>query len=135
MTKQEGIIELIRDYMLNAIRTEVSGVDLDGVEPCIYYMNGNDGTDFDWDLNARTCEFFLFYKSTEMGFMKAYITSEQTLEGYWWEDEGRGKAHALHTEHCDIEGLCDISEVPEVLCNKFDENRIWDSPVMDVSFS
>ena len=47
MTK-EKIIESVTAYMLDAIRTEVHGINLEDVEPRIYYMNGNDGTEFDW---------------------------------------------------------------------------------------
>lgn len=32
----------------------------------IYYMNGNDGTAFDWDCNDVTCEFICFYKTTDL---------------------------------------------------------------------
>lgn len=28
----------------------------------IYYMNGNDGTAFDWEANDRCCEFYMFYR-------------------------------------------------------------------------
>ena len=29
----------------------------------IYYMNGNDSTEFDWNMNDRLCEFFVFHKN------------------------------------------------------------------------
>lgn len=41
----------------------------------IYYMNGNDGTFFDWTVNDRCCEFFVFYRSTELGFIKLFVNS------------------------------------------------------------
>lgn len=58
------------------------------LEPHIYYMNGNDGTEFDWDCNNRTCEFFVFFNSPkQLGYMKVYATKHGTLEGYVWDTE------------------------------------------------
>ena len=47
----------------------------------IYYMNGNDGTEFDWEMNGRCCEFYLFYKETEMGFLKVFVNDDDTIDG------------------------------------------------------
>ena len=56
---------------INEIRNEypIIGNELDGK---IYYMNGNDGTDFDWKCNGRTCEFMVF-NDNEMGYIKLDI--------------------------------------------------------------
>ena len=59
---------------INEIRNEypIIGNELDGK---IYYMNGNDGTDFDWNCNGRTCEFMVFHEN-EMGYIKLDINKE-----------------------------------------------------------
>lgn len=46
----------------------------------IYYMNGNDGTDFDWNCNHRLCEFFIFHNKEkgEIGFIKLVISDNDT---------------------------------------------------------
>ena len=56
--------------IVNEIRKEypVIGNELDGK---IYYMNGNDGTDFDWEANDRLCEFMVFHEN-EYGYIKNY---------------------------------------------------------------
>ena len=56
-------IEKVKEYV-NSARAEFPEItnellDNDGK---IYYMNGNDGTDFDWDWNDRLCEFVVFGK-------------------------------------------------------------------------
>ena len=38
----------------------------------IYYLNGNDGTDFDYQVNGDTCEFMLFYDD-DFGALKCYV--------------------------------------------------------------
>ena len=52
----------------------------------IYYMNGNDGTFFDWCCNERLCEFFMFFKSTEMGFIKVFVNNDDTITGYMYKE-------------------------------------------------
>lgn len=50
----------------------------------IYYMNGNDGTDFDWDCNHRMCEFYSFYNNEE-GYMKLCINSNNTASIFMYK--------------------------------------------------
>jgi hypothetical protein len=81
---------------MDAIDEYYPELDLSTVERNIYYMNGNDGTDFDWECNNRTCEFMVFYDTpSQMGLLKVSLYSDGTLSGYLWKDEGRGKAITL----------------------------------------
>lgn len=90
----DGIVakfeELIKEY-------QIPMSDLVGTGS-IYYMNGNDGTDFDWQANDRTCEFMMFYKSTELGFAKLSIRKDGSLDGYVWLEEGKGEAVEVHVD-------------------------------------
>lgn len=51
----------------------------------IYYMNGNDGTSFDWEANSRLCEFYIYYKS-ELGFIKVCVKADETVDTYAYND-------------------------------------------------
>lgn len=53
----------------------------------IHYMNGNDGTSFDWNTNDRLCEFYVYHKN-EMGFIKAFVNRDNTIDMYIYEDGG-----------------------------------------------
>ena len=53
----------------------------------IHYMNGNDGTSFDWNANDRLCEFYVYHKN-EMGFIKAFVNRDNTIDMYIYEDGG-----------------------------------------------
>ena len=53
----------------------------------IHYMNGNDGTSFDWNCNNRLCEFYVFHKN-EIGFIKAFVNRDNTIDMYIYEDGG-----------------------------------------------
>ena len=56
----------------------------------IFYMNGNDETPFDFAVNNRLCEFMLFYKSTSLGFIKIFISTDDYIQGYLYLEEGHG---------------------------------------------
>ena len=48
---------------------KLQDLDEDGA---VYYANGNDGTEFDWDVNNRLCEFMVYHKNG-MGCIKANV--------------------------------------------------------------
>lgn len=48
----------------------------------LHYMNGNDGTEFDWKTNERTCEFMSFYNRTMTTFLRLFVYRDGYLRGY-----------------------------------------------------
>lgn len=62
----------------------------------VFYMNGNDGTGFDFSMNDRTCELMSFYKSSNYGFFKIFVTRSGLIDGYAYLEEGHGEA--IHLE-------------------------------------
>lgn len=63
----------------------------------IYYMNGNDSTPFDWNCNNRLCEFYVFHKN-EMGFIKANVNENNTINVYIYEDGGMQPTYTFKEE-------------------------------------
>lgn len=53
----------------------------------VYYMNGDDGTVFDWGTNSRLCEFMSFYDKTGLGAIKVNVLSSGTINVYVYRDE------------------------------------------------
>lgn len=90
----------------------------------IYYMNGNDGTDFDWEANNRTCEFMAFYKSSELGMAKLYVNTDGKIDGYFWNNEGRGEAEYIEAGNVEKEKA---EEFKEFLEDNFDYKNKWDN--------
>lgn len=90
MNKSIELFDKIRDYFMEArkLMPEITDDMLcdEGDGEKIYYMNGNDGTSFDWFCNNRLCEFLMFYKSTEMGFIKVFVNSDDTITGYMYKE-------------------------------------------------
>lgn len=59
----------------------------------IYFMNGKNGTAFEFRENNSTPAFAQFYKNSEMGCIKVYLYKDGFLSGYFWHDgEMYGKA-------------------------------------------
>lgn len=89
MKKVEAMIEEIRATM-----PEVTNDMLDS-DGAIFYMNSNDGTVFDWSTNHRLCEFFVFWKKSQFGFIKLMVHADGTVWGYIFEDGAISPKKAL----------------------------------------
>ena len=108
--------------MVNDIRKEypIIGNELDGK---IYYMNGNDGTDFDWKCNERVCEFMVFHEN-EMGYIKLYVYNDNSVHAYVYADGGMHPSAEIETWY-DKNPL----ELANFLYRTFDKNGLWDEPI------
>lgn len=97
----------------------------------VYYMNGNDGTNFDFDINDRTCEFMSFYKSSNYGFFKVYVTRRGVIDGYAYLEEGHGEAIRLEPKHVGAE---EAKEFARALQLSADNLKKWDCNIEDIVF-
>lgn len=82
-------LEKVLSYIREAIAQHPIREKGKAYSPSVRYMNGNDGTGFDWGCNDRTCEFFVFYDTGDnaLGYVKAYVTRDGNIEGYVWDTE------------------------------------------------
>ena len=97
----------------------------------IYYMNGNDGTDFDWFENNCLCEFMIFGKN-QKGFIKVYVCKNDTLFGYMYENFGHSPTHDLDTVKLD-DGASE--ELCLAMFRIADLNDLWDMPLEAFDFN
>lgn len=109
-----GIIEEIREEY------PIIGNELDGK---IYYMNGNDGTDFDWKCNGRVCEFMVFHEN-EMGYIKLLVNNDNSVNVYVYQDGGMNPTQEL-TKYYDENPI----ELANFLYRTFDKNGLWDESI------
>ena len=108
--------------MVNNVREEypIIGNELDGK---IYYMNGNDGTDFDWLANNRVCEFMVFHEN-EMGYIKLMVYNDNNVTIYVYADGGMKPTATIETWY-DKNPL----ELANFLYRTFDKNGRWDESI------
>jgi hypothetical protein len=115
--KVKSYIEKAREFAPNVTNDML---DADGA---IYYANGNDGTDFDWDMNGRLCEFMVYAKNG-MGFIKVFVTNQDIMEGYVYEDFGMRPTRTLEPEKLE-EG--DAGVLANFFYQEADCQQIWDA--------
>lgn len=53
----------------------------------LFYMNGNDGTEFDWEMNGHLCEFMKYYDDTQLGCVKLLVTEMGALKAYVYKHD------------------------------------------------
>ena len=97
----------------------------------IYYMNGNDGTEFDWKANDRCCEFYMFYKESEMGFIKVFANSDDTIDGYAYGNNGSGEPIKLKYVNLP-EGTARY--FASLLYKEADKRGIYDEDISKIDF-
>ncbi len=95
----------------------------------IYYMNGNDGTEFDWNMNNRLCEFLVFHKN-EMGFIKAFVNMDNSIDMYIFEDGGMKPTYKFTEE---MEGL-KSSSFANLMNYIADDEDLWDRPIDELDW-
>lgn len=131
MTRGQYIIEEIKNVFADIRQRypHITDKDLDK-NGAIYYMNGNDGTDFDWNVNDRCCEFYMYHEN-EIGFIKLYINVGDTYTAYVYPN---GEMKAVEIINGDLdEG--DSLYLATILLHKADMLLIWDEDITEIDFS
>lgn len=95
----------------------------------IYYMNGNDSTPFDWNCNNRLCEFYVFHRN-EMGFIKALVNRNNTIDMYIFEDGGMSPIYKFTEE---MENL-KASSFANLMNHIADDEEKWDKPIDELDW-
>ena len=131
MTRGQQIIEKIKRVFAE-IRKKyplIADEDLHN-NGAIFYMNGNDGTDFDWNANDRCCEFYMYHEN-EIGFIKLFVNKEDTYTAYVYPN---GEMRAVETIKGDLnEG--DSLYFAALLYRKADREYIYDADINEIDFS
>lgn len=133
MSTADRVKQQVLDYIRDNIRDRFPEITDDMLleNGTIFYMNGNDGTGFDFGMNDRTCEFMSFYKSSNYGFFKVYVTRDGTITGFAYLEEGHGEAIHLEPEHV---GEKEAKEFARALQLYADNLKKWDCNIEDIVF-
>ena len=90
------VILKIKEIINNGINQYLPNVKNKDLEDngAIYYMNGNNGTEFDWHVNQKLSNFMVFYNDKDnLGAVKLIIHSDRNIylyiyderRHYWWQ--------------------------------------------------
>lgn len=95
----------------------------------IYYMNGNDSTRFDWNCNNRLCEFYVYHKN-EIGFIKAFVNRDNTIDMYIYEDAGMIPTYEFTEEMENLKAKRFASLMNYIA----DDENLWDRPIDELDW-
>ena len=91
----------------------------------VHYMNGNDGTDFDYSCNGHACEFYVFWKN-ESGAIKVYV-EENSMVAYVYPEENPFGGEYQKFEQ---QSPFDLLELCEYLQGSRDDRGIYDKAIL-----
>ena len=124
------IFEQVGRYMHDALQKALPGIKPSDLEKdgAIFYMNGKNGTAFDWYVNEHFPNFFIFYGDKEnLGAVKASLYTDGGLTIYVYGDKG-------HAEPATFEEQVEATEdellgLAVLLTKNADCNKVWDDDI------
>lgn len=110
---------------------QVKNSDLEG-DGAVFYMNGRDGTEFDWHVNGKLPPFMVFYNDKEnMGAVKLMLYKDGTVVLCLYDDNGKTLLKEVH-DHIESDES-DLFELAVILRNQADDKRIWGADIEKIN--
>ena len=94
------ILTELKKIMDNCLETDLPGVSRSNLEDngAVFYMNGNNGTEFDWYVNEKLSSFMIFYNDKEnLGAVKATIYDRGEVVVYTYGSQGKELVNETQT--------------------------------------
>ena len=127
LNKIKEIIDSNMKLYLPHVKT--SDLENDGA---IYYMNGKDGTEFEWYVNDKLPPFMVFYNDeANLGAIKLLLYNDGGIVVYIYDEKGKKLIQEVDT-HLDVNET-DIFELAVILRNAADDNKIWDADIQSIN--
>ena len=98
----------------------------------IYYMNGKDGTEFDWYVNDKLPPFMVFYNDEEnLGAVKLLLYNDGGIVIYIYDEKGKKLIKEVNTDLDENE--TDLFELAVILRNEADDHNIWGAGIESIN--
>ena len=124
------ILVQVDKYMHEALENKLPEVGVSELEDdgAVFYMNGKNGTVFDWYVNEHFPCFFIFYGDREnLGAVKATLYTDGNLSVYVYDDKGHAEPEELNYRiDADDNQLLNLAVL---LTENADNKRIWDEDI------
>lgn len=116
---------------INEYLPEVKPSDLEE-NGTVYYMNGKNGTEFDWYVNEHLPSFMVFYNDEQnLGAAKLLIYVNGKVVLYLYEDKGNKLIKEIETSIEIIED--ELFKLAVILKNETEDKDIWDESIDKVN--
>lgn len=120
----------IKKIMQECIHKHMPELSFDDLEDngAVFYMNGKNGTEFDWYVNEKVSDFMIFYNDEDnLGAVKTTLCNSGALMTYVYGDQGKTIVQEINS-YLDVTEE-EILELAVVLRNEADDKSIWDANV------
>lgn len=119
LKKMKAAIESNRKLYLPHVKD--SDLENDGA---IYYMNGKDGTEFDWYVNEKLPPFMMFYNDeANLGAVKGSLYRDGKIAIFLYDEKGK---KLIREVYADLEvNETEVFKLAVILKNEADENHLW----------
>ena len=124
------IFAQVQEYMHKALDEKLPSLKKSDLEKdgAVFYMNGKNGTEFDWYVNDHLPCFFIFYNDKEnLGAVKATLYTDGGLSVYVYGD--RGHADPVETNYTLEVNEKEILYLAVLLAKNADGNKVWDDDI------
>lgn len=97
----------------------------------VFYMNGQNGTEFDWYVNDRLPYFMVFYSDKDnLGAVKLALYNTGEVQVYLYGEKGK-KLIKTEKEYLDIDKT-DMLKLATALTHEADDKKIWDKNIDNI---
>lgn len=118
----------IQIKILNGMRENMPEISSDALEEGgkVYYMNGKNGTEYDWFVNDHLPTFMVFYNDEKnLGAAKATVYTDGGMVIYLYDEKGEHLAKEVQT-FLEID-KSDLLKLAVCLRCNADDKKIWDA--------
>lgn len=94
----------------------------------VYFMNSNDGTEFEWYVNDKLPPFMMFYDDeAKMGAVKLLLYRDGTVRVFVYDNAGKNMCKEVYTRiECGEEELLDLAVL---LRHQAEDSGKWDTNI------
>ena len=127
------ILTELKKIMTDSIKEHLPEVSFDQLEDngAVFYMNGNNGTEFDWYVNEKVSDFMMFYNDEDnMGAVKLTLYDAGDLRLFVYGEQGKALVKEINT-YLDVEKE-EVLDLAVTLRYEADEKGIWDSNIESI---
>lgn len=98
----------------------------------VYYMNGKDGTEFDWYINEKFPPFMVFYNDkANLGAVKLLLYKDGGIVIYLFDDCGKKLVKEVHTELKATE--TELFTLAVLLKDQADDKKLWNADLTSIN--
>lgn len=120
-------IKRVINENIKAFLPEVKPEDLEG-NGQIFYMNGQNGTEFDYYVNGNVSPFMVFYNDKDnMGIAKLFLSQDGSILLYLYNKKGKNLLKTVNVQ-LDVNND-DIIKFAVALKKQMDDKHNWDASI------